>query len=159
MAVNGNNGVSKPWLLGLAVVAMVILASVYLWVPKVEGPTTSPYVITSDLLVENRVAGFDGPALHVADDLAILSTTCNNSDKDIIGQTTKTAVEVGRSPRVSVSIPSTAFVRVPGCKEVKVITPAPLHLTPGLWELRYSIHIQGFSENVQATTEQFQVVP
>lgn len=156
---NGGRG-----LLGLgvaAILALTILGGVLLVVNFWPTEGTFAPLSVSNVTINSRVEGFDGPATHVGEHYNGTLKICNNDDQ------THTITFVIQFERLSgdihfVSGGSVEFPVEPGCIDATGDSaPLPDMVTPGPWRESTSASVQQGDQRqtVSFVSEPFEVLP
>lgn len=157
-----HNG-QRPLLLAVAIsiISMTLLGMAFLvanyW------PSDEPFapLMVSDVVINSRVDGVDGPAVHAEDHYNGTITVCNHDDQ---AHTITFIIQFERleGPARFVGAASVEFPMRPGCETmVGDSAPLPSAVTPGLWRESTSAVVQkgGQKQTVSFVSEPFEVLP
>jgi hypothetical protein len=138
------------------IVLVVVFLAVAFWP---EGEPFAPLSV-SDVTINSRVEGIDGPATHVGSHYNGTVTICNNSD-DTHVLTFAIQFERLGGPIRFVGADSVEFPMQPGCETLTGDSaPLPDEVIPGLWRESSSAIVQrgDQKQTVSFVSEPFEVL-
>lgn len=151
-------------LVAVAAVAVLIGAALATLVNTLflsgDDPPFTPITV-SEVTVNSRVNGVDGPAVHVGEPWNGTVEICNSDDEP---QTITFVIQVEKlgGPMRFVDLDPVDFPKEPGCETFTGDSaPLPEEVTPGLWRESSSAVVQrgDQKQTVSFVSEPFEVLP